>query len=103
MVSLCSPTPAEGSKPQSPPRDVVLVADLGNPAAADYAAYVSRHGGNTTSVGEGVATSAVVFLGPRLTEVDRRALDGVLAGVERGAFIGIVSTFQAHIGECAAE
>jgi hypothetical protein len=54
--------------------------------------------------GRGRFTALILFLNSRLSERDRRALDNLLAGAgEWGTeFIGVVSTFRAHLGDPGA-
>ena len=118
MASLSLPTPAEGRAPQpaSPeaaplPERALLVVGLGGPVAADYAAWAGARGQCPVVFASADvcrradapagATDIVVFLGQRLSERARRALDDALAlAGERGAkFGGVVSSFRAHLGD----
>lgn len=110
MGSLSSPTPAEASTLAA--REVVVVADFGNPVAADYAAH-ARSGGDRDVVVLPVrrdcrATSIVMFLGERLSECNRRRVDELLEqiGAWRTEFIAVVSSYRVHLGDrggCDAE
>jgi hypothetical protein len=53
------------------------------------------------ATGLGRAVSLILFMPPRLTARDRRALDDLLglAGAWQTEFVGIVSTFRAHFGD----
>lgn len=83
--------------------DVVLVADLGNPVAADYAAHLGR-GSEVRVVRPGESAEAVsgvvLFLGTRAGQLE---LDEILARdrIGEGTFVGIVSSFEAHLGNRA--
>jgi hypothetical protein len=127
MANLFSPTAIETRTPEGTTalapktqEEILLVAGLGNPVAADYAAYVRRHTHcrvlaadqhprfkserertwertefTTSSLG------VVVFLNRRLTENDRRVLDRIFEPADKGnlKFIGVVSTFRIHLGD----
>ncbi len=101
--------------PLSPCLDV-LVAGFGDPAATDYAAYVRHQQDDcrmqmadlsdqsatcTLRSAIGPARAIVLFLNPWLSERDRRALDYLLqcSGQWGTEFIGVVSTFRAHLGD----
>src|SRR5579862_1974720 len=108
MASLSLPTPVDGQPAVKPTtsteNEVVLVAGLRNPIAAEYAAFVSLHGGRATLAGtEGSQhlSSLVLFLSPQLTAGDRRALDdllGKLAGKKLDS-VCVVSSFRIHFGD----
>jgi hypothetical protein len=121
MVSPSLATPVEAGAPQAPapgpaaaPAEVLLVAGLGNPAAADYADHLRRHGDGRCAVvtdadgpsaaEHGRLAGVVLFLPRRLTARRRAALDEVLAlaGRRRAEFVGIVSTFRVHLGDRGA-
>jgi len=100
---------------------VLLVAGLGNPVAEDYLAHARRESAAAegplpvfvelsspsgssalrTAVGSSRIAALVLFLGRRLTEDDRTALDALAElATERGTeFIGVVSTFRVHLGD----
>jgi hypothetical protein len=119
MASLSLPTPVEGRAPRpahtgpaDPQERALLVVGLGGPVAADYAAWAGGKGQRPAGVVNGgnnwrredapaVVTDIVLFMGPRLSERDRRVIDDVLAlPGERGAkFVGVVSSFRAHFGD----
>jgi hypothetical protein len=114
MASLSLPTPAEAPAPQpgeagaaGPRDDVVLVAGFGSPVDVDYAAFARRQGGGRVTLtvaragftGLGRAGAVVIFLPPRLTDFERRALDDLLDGSSEARFVGIVSTFRVHLGD----
>ena len=100
----------------------LVVASLGDPVAADYAYYVSRHkvadcklrfadlsnqsaiSDLQAAIGSSRITSIVVFLNPTLTEAGGRVLDRLfsLATAWQTEFIGIVSTFKVHFGDSSA-
>jgi hypothetical protein len=118
MDSLSFATPIE-QRPAPPDvadrqtKDVVLVANFGKPAAADYIAYAHGQGARAIVLGGDVERAMppdcdpagiVLFLRPRLNDRDRRAIDA-LAGMvaqQQVAFVGIVSTFRVHLGDRAA-
>jgi hypothetical protein len=102
----------------------LLVASFGDPEAADYVAYASRRAGGemrlaecrldgetgtvgAMAVGSAVAQAAsgvravILFLRPKLSERDRRALDDFLgrAGEWGTEFVGVVSSFRIHLGD----
>jgi hypothetical protein len=97
----------EDSRPSR--QDVLVVADFGNPVAADYAAHASRAGEREIVVFPGLQSpihppgrvTLVLFLGARLTEQDRRALDDLIgmAGQWQTEQISVVSTFLVHLGD----
>jgi hypothetical protein len=120
MASLSSPTLVEqrGSPPSWPAatgparHDVLLVADLGNPVAADYIRYVAGQKDRPQAViteadlfqraaDHRPLNSVVLFLPPRWTDRDRVRLDSVFRIIaEQGIdFVGIVSSFQAHLDD----
>ncbi len=105
---------------------VVLVAGLGHPAAADYAAFVGQGArGEAVLLGddpgrlprewlrspsEGPAgrdqpNAMIVFIGPRLSEARRRDLAGLAEQARRWSigFVGIVGSFRVHLDDPAAE
>jgi hypothetical protein len=92
--------------------ETLLVVGMGNPVAADYAAYVNRQGGRNVVLAdtpsgatfpaateEGRVPSVVLFLSPRLA--DRSSLDALPALLQKWGteFVGIVSTFRVHLGD----
>ncbi len=89
--------------------DLLLVLDLGNPAAADYAAFAARERGRTallvpsaatasTSGQEKAVAALVLFLGRRLGARERALLDAA-AEVARARRVILVSTFRVHFGD----
>ena len=111
MGNLSSPTPAEGAL--APPAglavsagaEVLLVADFGDATARDYADYAAASGDEQVVLHPaaercGRVRSLVLFLGRRLTDRDRGALDDLLRLTgESAEFIAVVSTFRAHLGD----
>ena len=115
--------------------DLVLVAGLRNAVAADFATFVCRSprgeavlvadpriralaGAGPRSLspeecsrstrdvwGGPEPTSLVFFLPSRLTEADRRDLEGLAKAASRWPirFVGIVSSFRVHLEDTAAE
>ena len=97
--------------------DLLVVAGSRCPVAADYAAFVRRAArSEVTMVADGGASalagdrdgagpgSLVLFLPPSLTEADRRGLDDLLRAASRRPirFVGVVSSFRAHLDDRAA-
>jgi hypothetical protein len=93
----------------------LLVAGFQNAVGMDYAAYAGRQGEGRVAVvtdaeeGRRIIVHApvaavVLFLGHRLNESDRRAVDALvaLAGERQARFIGVVSTFRVHFGDDGA-
>jgi hypothetical protein len=98
----------------------LLIATFGDGAAEDYSDYVcptaDEANGSRLLVGlspsinwhvveaYGGAKAIVVFLKPKLTETDRRALDDMfeVAVNSQTEFIGVVSTFRVHLGDDSA-
>jgi hypothetical protein len=86
----------------------LTVADFGDPVALDYLAYVGPQGNRNerwqSFPNDGRGASLILFLHPRLTDRDYRALDDLLAraGQWQRGFIGVVSTFRVHWGDQAA-
>src|SRR5262245_56923871 len=113
--------------PESVParEESVLVAGIDTPVAADYAAYLRREPGSESksatdnkceyvdlfdpeSTGRLPAlaasarvTNLVLFLGPKLRESDKSALEVLvrLSTERRLQFVGVVSTFRVHLGD----
>lgn len=96
----------------------VLVAGCGSPLAAAYADYVERRQqGSRVQVADlsdaasaaklaatlerGRVGAILLFLKPRLTASDRAAIAALLrhAGAWGTDFVGVVSTFQIHLGD----
>jgi hypothetical protein len=98
--------------------DLVLVAGLGDPLAADFAAFVSQRPSSEAVLfdervratpdvlaGRDRISGLIVFVGPRLTAAKRREL-ARLAEVARRSpidFIGIVGSFRVHLDDSEAE
>ncbi|WP_165221634.1 hypothetical protein [Aquisphaera insulae] len=96
--------------------EIVVVADLGNPIAADYAEFLGRGpragavlvpGGMTGRLArEADRMSLILFLTPRPTAEGRRALADLLKAVQGRdvRFVGIVGSFRIHLDdpECEA-
>jgi hypothetical protein len=90
-------------------RNVAVVADRGVrrlvevPARVYSLDDVSR-GALQTAAERGRFAALILFLNPRLTERDRRALDDLLGLAHKWQteFIGVVSTFRAHLGDQGA-
>src|SRR5262245_25943305 len=96
----------------TPPELDLLVVSFGEATAADYADYVRRRRpedcrvevlerSDRPGVKRGPIRAIVLFLAPRLSERDRRALDELLngAGECRTDFVGVVSSYRAHLGD----
>lgn len=105
---------------------LVLVAELGHPVAADYAAFVSQGARGEAvllsddpgrlarewlratpegSTGRDRANALIVFIDPRLSEARRRELANVAEQARRWSigFVGIVGSFRVHLDDLAAE
>jgi hypothetical protein len=86
----------------------VLAVGFGDSIAQDF---VQRSGAGyrfaevAQLAGHTPATSVVLFLCPRLTEVKRRALDAFLGRAAKWGteFVAIVSSFRADLGDTAAQ
>ncbi len=95
----------------------LIVASFGDSVAEDYAAYVSGTdvgvvscsldpcGSNLPKADCGRVSAVVLFLKPRLTDADRRALDDFFERATQFEpdFLAIVNNFQAHFGSRDAE
>jgi hypothetical protein len=101
---------------------VLVVAGFGEATAADYVAYARRRqepeGGVQvadlsdpaavarlrSAIGRSLASALVLFLSPRPSEPDRRALGDLLdlAGELPVRCVVVVSTFRAHLGDLGA-
>jgi hypothetical protein len=109
MVSPSLHSPPERRTAQAS-TDVVLVVDLGHPAAEDYAAAVSARGreravvfGKAAAPADATIAAVMVFLG-RLKDADIRTLEALVGTVRRCAipFVGVVSSFRTHFGDQGA-
>jgi hypothetical protein len=106
-----------GRDPTRPGVDVVLVAGLGDPVAADYADYLGRDsrrravliadGDARTLAGDDLesAPSLILFVPPHLTGERRRQIADLLDLACRSGirFVGIVGSFRVHLDDPEAE
>jgi hypothetical protein len=110
MASPSSVTRSEPRAPtEAPASRTTLVVSCGNPVAADYAARAVGRPATLLAADDGPldltaytgARAAVLFLSPRLTEPDRRAIDQLLDYAVRGSAtrIAVVSSFRVHLGD----
>lgn len=89
--------------------DVVLVAGLRHPVAADLLAYLGRDprgralpiAGEEIRAATGPASGLIAFLPARLTDENRRELDALLRLARRCGvrFVGLVGTFRVHLDD----
>src|SRR4051812_23640717 len=111
MASLSLPTPAEGAfrEPLSPVSGergakTVLVVGCGDPAAADYTAFVRGRGGRTVEdadVGDEPVSSVVLFVGARLSRTDRKRLASLFAlpALRTATFVCVVASHRVHLDD----
>src|SRR5262249_10913293 len=103
-------------EPAGSKAEVLAVVSFGDPAAADYAAYVGQRGTVSGAVvaaspdelqavaEHGRVAALVLFLPPRLRDRDCQALDAIfrLALEWQTEVVAIVSTFRVHLGDPGA-